>query len=419
MVDRKEIFSPEFDDDFQSSLAHKLSVQAKEVILKEILRRFYCYVLLSDGVILHPAYIWQSELTHELVFNHLKELFDPRIITLSLGEFDTIKDYICDRVEKLIENNSETMTELSQYLKWDIEEEASLLDEKFALSRRFILTEEKDKKFRNLIVSDLSPYARSTSFLSLRSQIADYVQSEKLKIDLELEVSKLVSFARDNDLVSLDTFTNQVEKLGLTRLASTQSFKDRMLFLYYHANIEEGITHAPALQIIGEQIIDPFDPDVFWAVFGALFGQKQAELLSSSSEPEIVRFMLKLWHSDEWRNIRSIYFEILKETEVSIRNNKALILKKLKHQSGYADVHVLKRFWRERKIQLVMAVFGLVSVMTFSALSFVGAVPVIYSLNSLYKSLRRFRIAYDTHDITRIRKLIDAEIERILEYRGL
>jgi hypothetical protein len=47
--------------------------------------RLVCYYLLAPTIILHPAYIWQSEETHTLVNTAGRELFRPPFTELELG----------------------------------------------------------------------------------------------------------------------------------------------------------------------------------------------------------------------------------------------------------------------------------------------------------------------------------------------
>jgi len=409
-VSERLLFLSEADDDLQ---------EVSEWDTNSLLRRIYCYYLLSDGLILHPAYVWQSKITNQLVFGSLSQLFVPPIARTVLGDSDTVTEYILDRIDRLEPHRLNLTTkEYHQYKRWgtELRAEALKLDRIFSASKAVSLRESRDKKFRRLLANDVSPNIDQNS---LYTAISRYVKIEGLHIEINNLVQKLKEFVGSYFLVSTETFTDYVAGgIGLQGLALSPSFTKRILNLYYHANIDDEIC-ASGLQVLGNQIIDPFDPDVFWAAFSKLFGKKAAKVLSTGSEPELIKALLKIRNNETWLRFQSIYFNILEQIEQSLWRNADLIRQRIKKEPSYSDAFLLRRIWHRHKISLIGAIFGIVSIPVSIPLGSLillpfGIISVSVSLYQLLKDIQRFVYNYYNNDLTAIKHLISGEVEKIL-----
>lgn len=397
----------EADDDLQDVLA---------LDTRGLLRRIYCYYLLSDSLILHPAYVWQSKTTNELVFGPLSQLLVPPNARMLLGDSGTVTEYIADRIDRLEPQKLNLDTnEYRQYERWgrELKEGALKLDRIFSGGKVISLRESRDKKFRRLLANDISVNIDPNS---LYTQIFGYIKTQALHIEIENVVQRLKEFVKSFFLVSMETFTNYVDTgVGLRGLALSLSFRKRILNLYYHANIDDEI-FASGLQVLADRIIDPFDPDVFWAVFSKLFGKEAAKVLSTGTEPTLIRALLEIRNNETWLRYQSIYFTILEQIEESLWQNVNLITHKIRSEAGYSGTLVLRRIWDRHKLSLAGTVFGGLSILGGSPILLpFGVVSVSISLYQLLRDiLPSFLYNYYNSYLTRLRYLVDGEVQKIL-----
>lgn len=382
-----------------------------------LLRRIYCYYLLSDSLILHPAYVWQSKTTNNLVFGPLSQLLVPPNVRMLLGDSVTVKEYITDRIDRLdpLKLNL-TTNEYLQYKRWgrEIKEGAVQLDRVFSRGEVTSLRESRDKKFRRLLVDDISLKCDPNS---LYTQIAQFIQIQGLHIEMENVVQSLKEFIESSFLVSMETFINYIAvRIGLQRLVLLANFRKKILKLYYRANINEDM-YASGFEVLGDKVIDPFDSDVFWAVVYKLFGKKAAKILSAGTETALMRALAEIRDSEVWLHYRSIYFNILEQIEQSLWRNVNLIVQKIKREPSYSDAFVLRHIWNKEKLVLIGTIFGIVSTSATlgspSLLPF-GIIAASANIYQLQKDIRRFVCDYRSNDFTKVKHLINEEVEKIL-----
>lgn len=408
-MDSKLVFLPEADDDFQEIVG-----QDKALLIRSI----RCYVLLSDGIILHPAYIWQSKITNEVVLEYIeKELLTPKIFKIVLGDSDTIKEYIKQRVSKLSPRRlKQTLYEYYQYKRWgkEIFEQAGRLDEIFSNSDPVMLAESRDKKFRDLLKGDIS---ENIDPHSLYARLSDFLQTESVP-DKEKTLSRIRGYIESSELVSVESFTNYVANdLGLERLARTQDFRKRMLDIYYHANVDERIS-VPGLKIVGTRFSDPFDADVFWQIFGKVFGAEAANLLTKNPDSRLTKMVLELRDSTAWQSFRRIYFSVLEEIEAALWQNMSSVREKIEDESGYSTVKLLRRIWREKKLEIAGAIFGLGSLVG-------GPIPAVvvglaaFSLSAyrLIQATERYLYEFHRNELTILKHEIPQLVQSAVKER--
>ncbi|MBI4334771.1 MAG: hypothetical protein HY673_26250 [Chloroflexi bacterium] len=409
----KLVFLSEADDDLQAMLN-----EDKQALV----RRINCYVLLSDGVILHPAYIWQSATTNELVSEYVRERVLPSVFRILVGESKTVAGYIADRTTKVSPlRTHKALGEYRQYRRWgDIKEQALAIDKSFPPAARiFVRDAARDKKFRALVVNDVS---ENVNPYSLYSQISSCARAQAGNGKVSPIISRLTRHVESAKLVSVESVSNYVETQIDAPLARSLSFKKRMLDLYYHCYVDERIS-VPGLHVVAERIINPFDVETFWTVFARLFGNSAAKTLSRS-HPEVTAAVIRLRGNPLWEDFRRIYFSVLQEIETSLWKNIKCIQQRIEEKSGYDGAKVLKRIWRERKLQAAAVVFGALALVPAgpialglgSAISLpAGVASSALSVPALYRSLRRFVHDYHNCDFTRLKHSIYAEIENLAE----
>ena len=120
--------------------------------------RWRLTLLLQKRVVLHPAYLWQSHATHELItLGDEEELIAPGSVDVVLGNSSSISDYMHERMSKLQgapDGQLLLETELQQYLQYGdaLRDEAGLFDETLCgKSAIHPLKWSRDSRFRQLI----------------------------------------------------------------------------------------------------------------------------------------------------------------------------------------------------------------------------------------------------------------------------
>ena len=310
---KKQIYLAELDDDYQELL----NIESKELI-----RRTYCYILLSDGLVIHPAFIWQSHLVNDLVFNKLSDIFAPPLIQIALGDSDMVSDYMPERINRLDKSRNKTK-ELLKYKKWQsqILTQAKILDAKFSNSSSYHNKESRDKKFRKLLAHDV---AVNNTISTIKFLIKVSVENEQLGIDVAEIAEKLSNHINKSELVSMETFLNKLRSLGLVKLSEDIFLKRRILHLYTLANLDDRLVAPGISDLDSNCIFRPFDHNVFWVVFSKLFGKKVSSLLSTKTDREIVYTIKQLTESNVWVNFRNVYFSVLSEANLALKGKRNL-----------------------------------------------------------------------------------------------
>lgn len=403
----RKIFFAELHDEYQSLL------RTDETAL---VRRASCYILLADGIILHPAYLWLSQETHRLVFEKLADIFRPPYCEVVLGDAQSIPDYMQERMEKLRRGVPQGSTqEARKYAYWEsrLLVEAKRLDTRFPADARTIMRKSRDTKFRDLLAADLDVAADPASLIN---QIAAHSAQENLAVDQQEICERLKGFVKSAELVSLETFGSEVRRIGLPGLTESGTFKARMLTLYYYANVEGGIQVPGLANLMSEAIVNPFDADVFWNVFAKLFGKKPAQYLSASADPTVVKTLQELRDTPVWQEYRRAYFEVLEAVDDNLLTNATDLAKKIRTATGQDELTVVARLWRERKLEIASTVFGALGVCTISGPGVVlGALSMTFSAWRLPGAIRRFNDQYRQHDLTQLQSLIRNAVTSIVE----
>lgn len=402
------IFLAELQDDFQ---------ELQMIDERELIRRVYCYFLLCDGLLLHPAYIWQSTITNKLVLNKLAELFSPEIAKVALGDSEDIIGYMRQRKIQLIEHSeSQNTKELSRYESWSsrglLAEQARKLDRKFRDKSVFRNLESRDKKFRKLLREDI---ALEGHYWSIREQVDRFIRTNNVNVEIDEVVEKLDLFVCKTGLVSMETFTNKLKDIGLRELTEDRDFRRRMLDLYVRANIDDRVAVPGIAHVTHEFSINPFDQNIFWLFFGRIFGKKNAEALSRSDDPHAVLFLKQLRDTESWQEFRRIYFEIIHITELVLEQNASVFAKKMRKEMGQIDARVFRRVWFEQRRQLLSVVFGVVAtICTCGVLFLIGLISVSYGLSTLLPSIGRFVHEYHQNDLVKLQYEIRKKVESYL-----
>lgn len=405
MDEDKKVFVAELHNGFQD---------LAQIDEKALIKRAYCYILLADGIILHPAYVWLSRVSNELVLCKLAEFFRPPFCDIALGDSSSIPDYMNQRIERLREGLPDGSTqEALKYAKWEslLLEQAKKLDKTFPERSQLELGQSRDAKFRELLTADL---ASALDPASLLNQVHAHADEEHLKIDHIKVPEQLVRFVEADDLVSLETFANRVRTVGMPALVEQDRFKKRMLTLYYHANIQQGI-HLPAGAALSENsVVDPFDADVFWSVFERLFGKKPTRFLSTATDPQLVRMLRELRETDLWREFRKAYFQVLHRLDDELRANASRIAQKMRIETGEQELGIVRRLWQNRKTEIASCVFGAIALSTASPIIMAaGGLSVFFSAWRLPGAIKKFLDDYRQHDLPRLREKIRRELERL------
>ncbi|MBI2916900.1 MAG: hypothetical protein HYY01_02815 [Chloroflexi bacterium] len=401
------VFFPEADDDYQ---------RVAGICGPALLERVCCYVLLADRVVLHPAYLWQSRITNELFYGPLRQLLTGQDSAILLGDSGTAEDYIKDRVSRLEPTRvGKTVLEYLQYKGWG----GVLLDQARELDRRFpaqnqIFVKGRDAKFRRLLESDslsnLDPQ-------SLRAQIQEYIRLANVRIDQDALDGRLQEFLSSHELVSVETFSGFVGDQGLSQLAYSPAFSQRMLNLYYHANLDDRVA-APGLRAIGSRVLDPYDSDVFWQMFKTVFSRRARMVLSASLDPMGIAVVRAVADSPEWREFRTIYFTVLDQVEQALWWNAKSIESRLHESYGYAPFlsHIVSRIWRQKRWELIGVTFGALALKAGGAWwsTPLGAASEVVSLLSLLEATRRYLHGYYSNGFTRVRRLVFENVGRVL-----
>jgi len=321
------VFLPEADDDYQKMATADAAW---------LLERVCCYLLLADRIVVHPAYLWQSNLTNNLFFRDLCGLLSGQNVAMLLGEWNTTEDYIKARMDRLNPRTlQQTVPEYLQYKRWGetLIDQARLVDHVFPAQGQVFVTG-RDPKFRALLDRDLAP---NIDPQSTRAQLSRHIRMHKLALDFETETTKLQEFVRSSRVVSVDTFSLRLAKAGFLELCYSQPFRKRLLNLYYHANLDERI-RAPGLRVIGDPVVDAFDAEVFWAAFDRLFGNSARTGLLSADSPAAMTVVMRLAESQEWREFRVVYFTVLDELEQALWWNARLLGKTIEERYEYAPI---------------------------------------------------------------------------------
>lgn len=169
---------------------------------------FITYFLLSDELLIHPAYIWQSLKAHEIIFNSLK-LLETDFIKVILEPGQNVEDYILNRIEKVSRASENEQGTIKEKLGYDlfsrnIKKEIDIITAHLHMSGKdpyFIPN--KDRKFRIFLYEDFSGGIEQKN--DLRSLITNIEKRYYNNIELMKKIEELSEFALNHKGVSVST----------------------------------------------------------------------------------------------------------------------------------------------------------------------------------------------------------------------
>jgi hypothetical protein len=410
----KGVFFAELDDDYQ--LLRGLTED-------QLHERAVCYFLLAPGVIIHPAYIWQSEMTHKLISGPAGDLFTPPFTHLELGNYQNINDYMRRRIERL-EPPAQPTRELRQYQahRGDLFEEAQRLDSRFASAvSRPVSATARDNRFRDLLFRDLQATDLDRGSLAAQLGAFDinpYDADEGRKITENIQ-----RFVRGPRLVSVDTVRARIRGTGFDELEASEDLRRRLLALYYETYADDRTLIPATSKLLFGQVVNHYDADVFWSVIYRLFGN-ECRVLSKPESREAVAALRQIRESNEWQTFTSMYFDTLQTVDDMLWAQPDNVIKRFDDKRPpHSTIFILKRLWGRRKIDLTAAAFGAAALAATSApfgtgeaigATSAGVVSLGFAGTGLIKNARRFMEEYRSRDMVKVKNAVKTEVNKVL-----
>lgn len=335
----KAVFIAELDDDFQD--AFKLN---QDIVLD----RLTTYFLLANSLVIHPAYIWQSDISNRLAIGSARRLLAPPYATLELGKHDSVSSYMRQRISQLTKDGP--TPELGAYQRHGSElfDEASDLSLRFRTSiPRNVPAARRDHDFRNLLYSDLDRAGVDDRSMA---QILGTLRVEQTGELVTTPLGdELKNFARvgSNHLVSMDTFLARINQSSRPELSHDVKVRRRLLGLYYHTYFDWDTVIPGAGLLEPGAIVNPFEPRVFWPAMSRIAGGRFARL-RDAADPMSQQWLRDIWESRHWRAIREFYFDTLGILDTALRS-----WAEMKVPTGRA-------LWSEHGTALTVALFDII-----------------------------------------------------------
>lgn len=410
--DNKGIFFAELDDDFQS---------LQGLSEAELLKRATGYFLLAPSLIVHPAYIWQSSMTHRLVHVSAPELVRPPFAQLELGKHSTITEYMGTRIDKLTAPKYPTR-ELREYDRHgqQLRDDALNLDVRFktAPSRDIMSASLRDARFRKLLKQDLEK-AEDFDRVSLASRLKPVYLAPRETDERQSLLEIMIDFVETGELVSVDTFLRRIYDEGFTELEADRDLRTRLLGLYYETYADEQTIIPATSKLLPGQVVNKYDTDVFWGVMVRLFGTN-CRLLADPTNPASTAAIRAIHDSTDWSDFVSIYFDTLATVDQALWEMPQQVIDKFSVSAPpKTRIFVLKKLWQTRKRDLSGIAFGAIASSTaaFQTLptdiaSTAGLAALGVGAASIVVSIRRFLDSYKRQSLVRIRETIRHHVER-------
>ena len=411
------VFFAELDDDYQD---------VTSLSSAELLGRLTCYFLIAPRIVLHPAYVWQSEESHSLLGSAGRELLRPPFTELELGAYDSVEDYMAQRIDQL-RSPSVVTRELRSYEQHGDEllAEARNLSVRFdASARRQVPTHRRDRNFRSLLYKDLD----RASFDS--ATLAQLLKTFSVTTHGNLTETRLGETLKDfvwsrAELVSVDTFLKEIDDQGFPEMARDATIRKRLLALYYETYCDSDTMIPGTRKLQPGTLVNPYDADVFWAAMGAIFGDKFASL-SQANDPSALRALRDIRETADWASFTSMYFDTLSTVDRAVRDQPEAVVGKLKRlHPGSSRQYVLRQLWESRKLTLAGAAFAALGMPGFTlaspigiGVSVAGGLGVAVSGASVTVDIQRFLERYRTQDLVKVRETIELHVNRAIRDMG-
>lgn len=279
-------------------------------------RSLLAYLLLSNKLIIHPAYVWQSDITRSIVLGDVGKVLTPNSASLFLGlETDSVRAYMDARIQKtstMRESPHGGRSEYEEYMRHGeflLNKEQTDLDERFTSHGAIVKSiSSRDHELRKLLRFDLINEGRLSERLSgilLRdpsvpdrvtfsglSQLSDWTQNERV-------------------LVSGDTLVAEVMKIASYGPRTLQAVDRRAHILHWACHITES-TRVPFIhRATDSNTLDPFDSELFWAAMRSMLGDSLCTKWLTLSEADALRVAIDLRNTGTWSEFRNVYVSIV------------------------------------------------------------------------------------------------------------
>lgn len=409
----RAVFFAELDDDYQ---------EITNLSQADLLSRLTCYYLIAPRIILHPAYVWQSEESYRLVTKAGHELLRPPFTELELGAYDSIEAYMRQRLEQLERPNVVTR-ELRSYWSYgdDLYTQARNLSVRFSdAPRRKVPSNQRDRKFRRLIHEDLDT-ARvdrqtlgqilQTLTVGARGRLSETPLGEKLKYFV----------ATGADLVSVDTFLKELGDRGFPETVESVELRRQLLSLYYETYCDPDIMIPGTRKLLVGSTVNPYDADVFWAAMGALFGKEFVQLSRTDNAAALLA-LRDIKETGDWQAFTSVYFDSFMALDLAVMKQPDSVVESLRtlHPGGSRSF-VLRQLWESKKMVLAGAVLGALGIPGFTletlagaGITAAGAAGVTASTAAVVGEAKRFVERYKSQDIVKTQETIQFYVDRAI-----
>ncbi|MGD0373179.1 MAG: hypothetical protein ABSB01_01140 [Streptosporangiaceae bacterium] len=412
-VSGKGIFLAELDDDYQ---------ELRNLSAQELHARMVCYFLLAPSLIIHPAYIWQSSMAHNLITSEVGDLLRPPFAQLELGNYGDSRDYMARRIERL-RRPSKGTRELRQYESHgdQLFEEAKWLDDRFeAAFSRPVSASWRDKKFRDLLYADLG--ATDLDRVSLGWQLGAFrINVNDTSSGREL-AERMQRFVRTAGLVSIDTFIERLVTYGFNELAASEELRRRLLALYYETYTDERTIIPATSKLLFGQVVNPYDSEVFWKIIARLFGPT-CSTLASSRDPELINAIRHIKESSDWPTFVAMYFDTLQTVDETMWAQPDQVIRTFDSiKPERSSMFILKKLWQRRRIELSSAAFGAIALSAATSFSTVGEIGASvagvagsgFGAVALIRAVRAFMGEYRSADLVRVKATVRQQVDRAL-----
>lgn len=276
-----------------------------------VFESFLAYYLLTDKLLIHPLYLWQSSVALQIFNKDFSSLITPNNVKFVLDDNESISDYVFNRIRILNSTENKyniTLNELGNYKrisKNEIIDYCNRLDRKFTKNSGSYNITSKDKRFRELILSDLriKSYQGSSLYSLLWRIRSDNQISEK---SLDQKVNMIINLIGDkNNLISCDTLKYYFINLGFD-FRSLDFVNSRLRDLMVYSHYDGNVIVPSRLNKHAEN--DFFNTKIFLHVTNELIGDKIIQKLFGLKWTEQLGIIIELKNDDIFMKYIDNYF---------------------------------------------------------------------------------------------------------------
>lgn len=408
-MDQRGVFLAALDDDYQA---------ATRIKRLELLSQVRCYSLLAPSILIHPAYVFQSNLSFSFVTQGMSNLLDPSLVQIALGSSESSQSYMAERISSLNSTSTGRQTgELEQYTRWgsELNVTAKQLDEALPSERQVKFGKSRDRMFRDGLLGDLSKNpVRGASLREIA--LAYFTQREGFGLRSgERCVRILKEFVENAPLVSIDALLVELRKRKYAPLADHPAFTRRLLVLYYQANVDDGyIVGGISALDPTIPVIHPYDDTLFWAVLERVFGASARHVLALDSSPGVERFILDLRTTDLWLGFVERYTRLQRFANSVIQEAGSEVAAAIEDDYGYTELKLMPRVWRSKKADLSVAIAGVgtsAATLSIEPVAIAAMIAAVAGAGLTLYPLRKFRRELSINDLHRLKGLVKSSID--------